>query len=529
MQDDILDMNSMHETVKYPVGQQSFPVLREGGFLYVDKTRFIEKIINGSQYNFLGRPRRFGKSLFLSTLKSFFEGHRDLFRGLYADTMDWDWQPHPVLYLDINIEKYKTRESLSQVLDNNLTLWEKLYDVERISDNLSVRFSNVIRGAFLKTGNRVVILVDEYDKPLVNNMLDEDLSNYFRDVLSAFYSNFKSSADYIRLVMLTGVSRFARLSVFSGLNNINDISFDREYSDICGISEDELRQSFADGIVRLGETYGMSFNEVCAELKNRYDGYRFSLHGKDMYNPFSLLSVMDKGEFGNYWIESGQPTLLLEQLKFHDADLRELFHSECVIDDLKGLNLRQSILEALFYQTGYLTIKSYDPSTTLVTLGIPNKEVEEGFLKFLLPYYVSLQGKSTNFYIIKFLDELKNGDAEGFMCRLRSIFASVPYDMSMDDEKNVHNALLMLIMLLGLDVRTEYRTSQGRIDLFVATDKYFYIIELKLDGSAQEAIEQINDKAYALPFEIDDRQTIKIGVNFSRKTRTIADWQIERG
>lgn len=515
------------EQIKYPIGEQSFSGLREGGYLYVDKTRFIEKIINGGKYLFLGRPRRFGKSLFLSTLKCFFEGRRELFKGLYADTIDWGWDSYPVLYLDINIEKYKTCESLYQVLDNNLSIWEEAYGVDRISGSLSVRFSNVIRCAAQKTGKPVVILVDEYDKPLVNNLHDEKMADYFRDELAAFYSNFKSGADYIRLVMLTGVSRFSQLSVFSGLNNINDISFDKEYSDICGISEEELHQSLRDGVERLGEKHGTTYQETCAELKRHYDGYLFTLGGKEMYNPYSLLSVMDKGEYGNFWIESGQPTLLLEQLKRYDVDLQELFHAECVLSDLKGLDLKHSGPEALLYQTGYLTIKSYNPATTLITLGIPNLEVKEGFLKFLLPYYANMHGKSTNFNIIKFTEDLCKGDVEGFMERLRSIFAAVPYEMNMDSEKNVHNALLMLIMLLGLEVQTEYRTSRGRIDLFIKTERYYYIIELKLDGSAQEALAQINDRNYSLPFEADDREIIKVGVNFSRKERTIEDWLIE--
>lgn len=517
----------MEATVRYPVGQQSFERLREGGFLYVDKTRFIEKLVNGNRYYFLGRPRRFGKSLFLSTMKCFFQGKRELFKGLYADSMDWEWVRYPVLYLDVNIEKYKTPDSLEDVLDNQLRLWEEEYGVEAVSGNLSVRFSNVIRNAYEKTGRQVVILVDEYDKPLVNNLQDNETSEKFRDILSAFYSNFKSGADYLRLVMLTGVSRFARLSVFSGLNNINDISFDDAYSDICGISEDELHQNFREGIKVLSESTSRTEYETCTELKRRYDGYRFALNGKEMYNPYSLLSVMDKGQYGNYWIESGQPTLLMEQLKRFNVDLSELFHAECTIDDLKGLDLNSPNPEALLYQTGYLTIRSNDPATSLIILGIPNREVEEGFLKFLLPYYTNLHGKSPNFHIIKFVQEFRNGDVEGFMKRMQSLFSSITYDMAMDSERNLHNALLMLMMLIGLDVRTEYRTSQGRIDLFVVTERYYYIIELKLDGTAGEALRQINSKNYALPFATSGHEIIKIGVNFSRSARTITEWQTE--
>lgn len=380
-------MTNQHHNIKYPIGEQSFASLREGGFLYVDKTRFIERIVNGGKYLFLGRPRRFGKSLFLSTLKCFFEGRRDLFKNLYADTMDWDWQQYPVFYLDINIEKYKNKEALTSVLDNKLTQWEQHYGVQKIIDNLAIRFNNVIRVASEKTGRRVVILVDEYDKPLVNNLDNPELMEYFRDELAAFYANFKSGADYIRLVMLTGVSKFAQMSVFSGLNNINDISFDKVYSDICGISEEELDDFFGEGIKWLGQLHGTDYDATRASLKRRYDGYRFAVAGKDMYNPYSLLSVMDKGEYGNYWIESGKPTILVEMLKHHNVDLQDLFNAQCELSDLKGLDLDQSLPEALLYQTGYLTIKDYDQETKLITLGIPNEEVNEGFLKFLLPYY----------------------------------------------------------------------------------------------------------------------------------------------
>lgn len=517
----------MEEVLKYPVGQQSFEVLRSEGYLYVDKTMFVQKLINTGQYFFLGRPRRFGKSLFLSMLKSFYEGRKDLFKGLYAETMNWKWESYPVLMLDINIDKYKTETSLAEVLNNSLLLWEKEYDVEKTTENLSIRFSNVIRGAYLKTGKRVVILIDEYDKPIVNNLHDELLADLFRDELGAFYSNLKSSADYIHLVFLTGVSRFSKLSVFSGLNNINDISFNVTFNDICGITEEELHDYFECPIQELADAYNMSCREIVALLKKRYDGYRFTVSGKEMYNPFSILNVMANKEFGNYWVESGHPTLLIEQLKYHNTDLDDLLHTECALDDLKGLDLETSIPEALFYQTGYLTIKTYDKATKLVSLGLPNEEVKEGFFRFLLPYYVNLQGKSSQFFITKFVSEFNKGDVDGFMSRMQSMFSKMTYRLNMDDEKNIRNVFYMLITLLGQYVQAELETSEGRIDLFVSTRKFYYIIELKLDGFAHKALRQINEKNYSLPFRYDGKKVIKIGVNFSRKRRTIENWNVE--
>lgn len=292
--------------------------------------------------------------------------------------MEWDWEPYPVLYLDLNIEKYHTPETLGEVVRNSLTEWEAEYGVVPIIDNLSIRFRNIIKAAYEKTGRKVVILVDEYDKPLVGNLHGERTDFEFsRDRLAAIYSNFKSSSDYIRLVFLTGVSRFAHLSVFSGLNNINDISFDNRYSDICGISEEELQTYFQEGIHSLAESYGVSEDDICHDLKRNYDGYRFSSRGKDMYNPFSILNVMENGDFRNYWIQSGQPTLLQEQLKRFYVDLSSLFNTKCDLDELQGLDLDNPRPVALLYQTGYLTIKDYYDG--IYTLGMPNREVREGF------------------------------------------------------------------------------------------------------------------------------------------------------
>lgn len=517
----------MEKKVRYPVGQQSFRMLRQRDCLYVDKTRFLEKLLDrGSQYYFLARPRRFGKSLLLSMMKSFFLGERELFKGLYADTMSWDWEPHPVLYLDLNIESYREPASLEQVVGNSLRGWEREYGISPEDSNLSVRFSNVIQAAYDKTGKGVVILVDEYDKPLVNNLNDEERFVFFREQLTAVYSNFKSSADQIRMVFLTGVSRFAHLPVFSGLNNISDITFLDDYSDICGITESELVSNFQTGMSSIGEKYGKSFEAVHAELKQRYDSYHFSKSSPDIYNPYSLLNVMETREMENYWIKSGMPTLLEHQLKRFNVDLKELFETRCSQRMLEGLDFDSPNPVALLYQTGYLTIKSY--SSGIFTLGLPNEEVKEGFLSYLLPRYARIEGGDTEFFVYMFIEELREGRVDDFMRRLKGMFASVPYQMELDNEKNLHNALLMLTLLLGIKVQAEYSTSDGRIDMVLGTERYLYIIELKVDRTAEDALNQINAKDYALPFTVDGREIIKVGVNFSTKTRTISDWAVER-
>ena len=513
--------------VKYPIGEQSFENLREGNFIYVDKTRYIEKIINGSQYYFLGRPRRFGKSLFLSTLKCFFEGKRELFKGLYIDTIDWDWKPYPVLHLDLNNQQYKEENNLDILIENFLSIKEKEYDITPTQQDHSVRFSNLIKGMYETTGKRVVILVDEYDKPLVNNIHNRQRFEMYRDKLATIYSNFKSSAEYIRLVFLTGVSRFGKLSVFSGLNNISDISFLPQYSAICGVTEEELLSNFQQGIEDLGEESGNSFDEVVAMLKRWYDGYHFSEKSPDIYNPFSILHVLADKYYDNYWISSGTPTLLVEQLKRTSTDLTKLLNIRCGRNALRGLDIDNISPESLFYQTGYLTIKDYDPRRQLYRLGLPNIEVKQGFFEFLLPYYSNMRTNDVRVFVFDFLDEMEEGRVEAFMKRLESMFAGIGYDMKFDEERNVQNAFLILFSLMGLNVDAEVRTSDGRIDILVRTNDYVYIMELKYDGTPEEALEQIERKEYALPWAVDSRSVIEIGINYSSEKRRIDGWKVK--
>ena len=519
---------SKQPIIKYPIGEQSFELLRKDGNLYVDKTKYIETILNGSKYYFLGRPRRFGKSLFLSTLKCFFEGKRELFKGLYADTMDWDWEEYPVLHLDLNISKYKDEKELDDVIEQHLLNWEREYDITPDVTTHSVRFSQLIRLISEKTGKTVVILVDEYDKPLVNNIDNPELFNEFRNTLAALYSNFKSGADYIRLVFLTGVSRFGKLSVFSGLNNISDISFDYEFADVCGITENELLENFQDGIKVLSEISGKSEEETVTRLKRLYDGYHFTEVSPDIYNPFSLVSVFGKKRIANYWIESGTPDLLVSQLKRTDVDLERLMKAECTQTQLSGLDIDNMDPVSLLYQTGYLTIKSFDPEDEIYELGLPNDEVRQGFLEYILPYYASLHDYNPRLLIRDFRKELQQGRVDDFMRHLQSLFSDTSYEMKMDEERNVQNAMFIFFRLLGLSVDVEYRTSEGRIDILVRTDRYVYIMELKYDRSAEEALAQIERKEYALPWAIDSRETIAIGINYSTSRRTIDSWLVRR-
>lgn len=514
--------------IKYPIGQQDFKALRENNALYIDKTAFIEKMVeSGSQYYFLARPRRFGKSLFLSTLRYFFEGQRDLFKGLYVDSIDWDWQPYPVLRLDLNINRYEEKGLLDSILDNLFKEWESKYEVAREAGDLSSRFRNIIKAAHEKNGRKVVILVDEYDKPLVGNLNKDDKFEHYRARLANIYSNFKSSAEHIRFVFLTGVSRFSKLSVFSDLNNIKDISFSDEFADVCGITEKEMLENFRSGIEMLAAKRKIGYEEVCKLLKTTYDGYHFSVEGSDIYNPWSLLNAMAESRLGDFWNATGAATVIAEALYDADVDIEKTLNSRWSINRLAGLDLRNADPTALLYQTGYLTIGDYDFESDTVRLKVPNNEVKEGLFNDLLKFYVKTRRRSAEGVVFDVIDAIRQGKPDVMMKNLDAYFSSVPYDLKIEDENNFQNALYILLTLIGVATQAESHTSDGRIDLLIETPRYVYIIELKYDATPLQALHQIEEKQYARKFTGDSRKIFKIGVSFSSKTRRIEGWEIE--
>ena len=514
--------------VKYAIGDQDFRSLREGGFLYVDKTKYIEKLVDGSKYYFLARPRRFGKSLFLSTLRYFFEGRRELFKGLYIDSTDWKWEPYPVLHLDLNTDKFAEPGILDGVLDNLFKKWEKLYGITEIAENLSTRFLNIIETAHEKTGRQVVILVDEYDKPLVSNLKSADNFEHYRTKLASLYSNFKSSAEHIRLVFLTGISRFSKLSVFSDLNNLDDISFDDDYADICGITEKELTENFHNGIRALAAKRNEDFDTTCSRLKLNYDGYRFAPEGSDIYNPWSVLNCLKKSRIGAYWNATGAATIIVEALRNADVDIEATINGSWDLDDLAGLDLLNADPTALLYQTGYLTISTYDTDNNLVRLKVPNEEVRKGLFNNMLDAYLIPKSGTVKSIFDGIKKGIDGGSPEEMMKYLDAFFAGIPYDLKMDNENNFHNAFYILMTLLGIDTEAEVHTSDGRIDLLIQTPKFIYIIELKYDATPEEALRQIDEKDYPRKFSTDTRTLFKIGVSFSSKTRRIEAWEIEQ-
>ena len=512
---------------KLPIGIQNFEKIRMDGYLYIDKTQAIHQLINTGCYYFLSRPRRFGKSLLLSTIKAYFEGKRELFKGLAIDSMeDVEWQARPVLYLDLNTEKYDKPEKLDDVLNDFLKKQEALYGSEESERSLGLRFQGIIRRACEKTGHRVAILVDEYDKPMLQAIGNEALQDEYRSTLKGFYGALKSMDGYIKFAMLTGVTKFGKVSVFSDLNNLNDISMDLTYYNVCGITEEELLSNFPRHIDALANANGISREDCIEKLRHLYDGYHFEENAPGVYNPFSVLNTLSKMKFSSYWFETGTPTYLVELLRQYDYQLENLENIETDADVLNSIDPTTTNPIPVIYQSGYLTIKGYDEEFKMYRLGYPNAEVEEGFIRFLIPYYTSIDRVNAPFQIQQFVKDVRSGECERFVNRLKAFFADTPYELTKSLENHYQNVLYIIFKLLGFYAHAEYHTSYGRIDLLVESKDYRYVMEFKLDGTAEEALQQIKSKDYALPFSMDQKKTYLIGMNFSKETRNIERYVI---
>ena len=511
----------------YPIGIQNFESLRLDGYFYIDKTALIYQLVKSGRYYFLSRPRRFGKSLLISTLEAYFQGKKELFQGLAMEKLEKDWTKYPILHIDLNTQKYDSPQSLESKLNRTLVTWEKLYGNEPAEDSLSMRFEGTIQRAYEQTGQRVVILVDEYDKPMLQAIGNKELQNSFRETLKAFYGALKSKDGCIKFAMLTGVTKFGKVSVFSDLNNLDDISMWNEYIELCGISEKEIHKNLETELHEFADVQKMTYDSFCEKLRQYYDGYHFTHNSIGMYNPFSLLNTFAKKKLSDYWFETGTPSYLVELLKRMDYNLYDMAHTQTNADVLNSIDIVSRNPIPVIYQSGYLTIKEYDPEFQIYTLGFPNQEVEEGFVRYLLPYYSSITAVDSTFEIQKFIKEIRMGDAEALLPRLQSFFADTPYELIRNLEVHYQNVLFIVFKLVGFYVKTEYHTSRGRIDLVLQTDRYIYIMEFKLNGTAEEALQQIEDKQYALPFTSDTRTLFRIGVNFSNETRNIDTWKIQ--
>ena len=511
---------------RYPIGIQNFEQLRNNNCVYIDKTELIYKLTHSDSVYFLSRPRRFGKSLLVSTLEAYFQGKKHLFEGLAMERLETEWTEYPVLHMDFSRRKYTDEDKLNELLNIQISHWEQLYGSDEKECSFSGRFEGVIRRAYEKTGKQVVVLVDEYDSPLLDTNSNPDLQKKLRNVVRDFFSPLKGAGQYLRFLLLTGISKFSQLSIFSELNNLQNISMRDEYSALCGITEKELLTELIPDIQRMAEANKETYEEACAHLKKQYDGYHFSENSEDIYNPFSLFNALNAKKYKNYWFSTGTPTFLIELLQNVQFDVRMMDGMTAMDDQFDAPTEVITDPIPVLYQSGYLTIKSFDPMFKIYTLAYPNSEVRYSFTEALLPRYVHRFPRENTFYIVSFLQDLMKGDIESCLERTRSFFASIPHDLENKTEKHYQTIFYLLFRLMGQYVDVEVKSAIGRADVVLKLSDAIYVFEFKYDGTPDEALAQIDSKQYAIPYQSDGRRIVKIGVNFDSATRTIGEWKI---
>ena len=509
----------------YPIGIQTFSDIRRDGYVYVDKTAQVYRLASTGKYYFLSRPRRFGKSLLVSTMEAYFSGRKELFSGLAIDSLEKEWKEYPVLHLDLSGASYNSREVIRAKLNAFFSKYENQYGVHCSETVESVRFDNLIEAVSRQTGRQVAILIDEYDKPVIDNLTRPELREFFRETLQGFYSVMKSKDAFIKFGFLTGVTKIGRMSVFSGLNNIQDISMDERYIDICGITESELKKYFDGSVQELADAVRLTKDECYAKLAKMYDGYHFCENTVGIYNPFSILNTFGKMKFGEYWFETGTPSFLVKYLKEGNYNLDNISKNDVSPEELSGVNYADPQPITLMYQSGYLTIKGYDERFRSYYLDYPNEEVRYGFLKSLSQIFTPRLNEG-EFAVSRFVRDIERGDVESFMNRFTAFLAGNGYDVQGNLELYFQNTMSVMFKMMGLYVQTEYRTASGRADIVIDTADYVYVIELKRDSSPEEALRQIEEKGYAKPFLASGKQIIKLGINFSSKTRCVDGWKV---
>ena len=512
-----------------PVGIQTFDKLREGDFLYIDKTEYVYQMAHSdTTYYFLSRPRRFGKSLLTSTLHCYFEGKKELFKGLAIEQLEKDWTAYPVLHFDMSDAKHVNEEALTSMLDMQLYEHEKKYGLPEKATMLNGRLKSLIQNAYRQTGQKVVVLIDEYDAPLLDVVHEEKNLPVLRNVMRNFYSPLKSCDPYLRFVFLTGITKFSQLSIFSELNNISNISMLKAYSAICGITEEEMRNQMPDHIDRLASTLGLTNEEVLLKLKEKYDGYHFTWPSPDIYNPFSLMNAFAYQELNDYWFGSGTPTYLIEMLRKFQVLPTDIGNMQAMAPEFDAPTETLESIIPLLYQSGYITIKDYDPITELYTLGMPNREIRIGMMQSLLPNYFrtnAMRGKTT---VALMYGAIVKGDMDGALRLLQTFLSTIPYCDNTDYEGHYQQMFYVIFSLFGMYVDVEVRTPRGRVDIVMRTAKVLYVIELKLDRDAESAMRQIDLKNYPERFALCGLPVIKVGINYDSEKRTITDWKIEK-
>ena len=512
----------------YPVGIQTFKTVREGNYLYVDKTKYIVDFRKKQmRYVFLSRPRRFGKSLFASTLQAYFEGHKELFEGLAIADYEKEWVKHPVLHFDLSGAKHMDDVMLNSYLNLELEKYEELYGKKESENYPNERLEGIVKRAYEQTGRKVVVIIDEYDAPLLDVVHEKDNLHKLRLIMQNFYSPLKKLDPYLEFTFLTGITKFSQLSIFSELNNLDNISMYDQYSAICGISMTELTTVMKPDVEGLGRALGMTYDECLDELRRYYDGYHFSKHSEDIFNPFSLIRALNSQDITSYWFGSGTPTYIIKLLQKYHVNVTDIEKDGTDVDDFDVSPEQMTSALPLLYQSGYLTIKKYNPMLRRYKLGYPNTEVKIGMLKSLAPNYLSPISAENSSLVGDLVELLYDGKAEKCMERLRAYLASISNRLSNKNERDFQTVFYLIFNLMGAYIRVEEDSAIGRADAVVHMPDAVYVFELKFDGSAEDAIKQIDEKGYLIPYSADGKRLVKIGVNYDSDQRTIVDWIVK--
>lgn len=519
---------TMAQARKYPIGIQTFSEIRERNYLYIDKTQYLVDFIDkGYKYVFLSRPRRFGKSLFASMIHAYYEGRKDLFEGLAMGEYEKDWVKHPVLHFDMSAAKHMDKDMLERYLADMLTDQEAVFGYKSEKQDPNIRLKDLVVTANRLTGRKVALIIDEYDAPLLDVVHEEQNLAALRRATQNFYSPIKSLDPYLEFVFLTGITKFAQLSIFSELNNLFNISMYDKYSAICGISSEELHTQMLPDVERLAEHLHLSVDETFERLKRKYDGYHFSKNSEDVYNPFSLIKALASGDIGDYWFDSGTPTYIIKLLQKYYVGLRDLTGQDAGVSDFDVSPENMTTALPLLYQSGYLTIKHYEPMIDLYTLGYPNEEVRTGMVRSLAANYLTPAEGTNSSFVIKFVKAVIADDMEQALTLMRAYLAGVSYRLSNKTERDVQTIFYLVFSLIGSFIKVEEESAHGRADVVITLPSVVYVMELKFDGSADAALRQIDEKGYLIPYTADGKRLVKVGVNYSSEERTITEWRIE--